>query len=316
MPTQDTSKIKEKILFTLRRRGPCLPVHIASEIETSILFASAFLSELFSEKKIKMSNMKIGSSSLYFIPGQEYLLEKFSHHLKSKEKDAFELLVNHKFLEDYKQDPAIRVALRSIKDFAIPFKEGEKIIWRYYTEKEPVPQLPKTILQKTEPIIQKSKYENKEFINEKDKEIKSLNKQEDNQKELDIFGEQKKEPIKKPIKKILVKRTSKKTSASEKKNERFFNKVKEFLIEKSISISGIEGFSKTDLILKIIDGGVEKVLIAYNKKRLLEADLLKAHKKALEYNLPYIILSLGDLPKKLENIIEAVRNLSGIDKLS
>ena len=32
MPIQDTSKIKEKILFTLRRRGPCLPVRIASEI--------------------------------------------------------------------------------------------------------------------------------------------------------------------------------------------------------------------------------------------------------------------------------------------
>ena len=51
MPTQDTSKIKENIISTLKRRGPCLPVHIASEIGTSILFASAFLSELVSEKK-------------------------------------------------------------------------------------------------------------------------------------------------------------------------------------------------------------------------------------------------------------------------
>ena len=68
--------------------------------------------------------------------------------------------------------------------------------------------------------------------------------------------------------------------------------------------------------MRIIDKGVEKLLIAYNKKRLTEADLLKAHKKALEYRLPYVILSLGDLPKKLENFIEAIRNLSGIGKLS
>ena len=130
MPTQDTSKIKEKIIFTLRRRGPCLPVHIANEIQTSILFASAFLSELVSEKKIKMSYMKVGSSPIYFIPGQEHLLERFSQHLKTKEKDAFELLKNHRFLIDSKQDPAIRVALRFIRDFAIPFKQNNEIVWR------------------------------------------------------------------------------------------------------------------------------------------------------------------------------------------
>ena len=285
MPTQDTSQIKEKILFTLRRRGPCLPVHIASEIETSILFASAFLSELFSEKKTKMSYMKIGSSPLYFIPGQEYLLEKFSHHLKSKERDAFELLINHKFLVDSKQDPAIRVALRAIRDFAIPFKQGEEIIWRYFTIPESEFKLSKPIIQKgEEPKIEK-------------------------QKELGIFNEGKKE-------KAVKKAPTKKTTASQKKNEKFFNKVKEFLAEKSIGISDIEGFSKTDLILKIIDGGVEKLLIAYNKKRITETDLLKAYKKSSEHNLPYLILSLGYPSKKLENFIEAIKKLSGIDKLS
>jgi len=317
MPTQDTSQIKERILFTLKRRGPCLPVHIASEIETSILFASAFLSELFSEKKIKMSYMRVGSSSIYFIPGQEYLLEKFAHYLKSKEKDAFELLRNHRFLADSKQDPAIRVALRSIRDFAIPFKEGEEIVWKYYTEKGHLPILPKPIIHKPEPKIEKPFNGGIEEAESPIEEIidgKPSN--ENNQKELDIFSEEKEEPIKKMVRKTLVRKTPKKTSAFEKKNEKFFNKVKEFLTEKAIGISGIEGFSKTDLILKIIDGGVEKILIAYNKKRITETDLLKAHKKASEYNLSYIILSLGDIPKKLENFIEAARNLSGIDKLN
>ena len=47
---KDTSEIKEKILSILKRRGPSLPVHIAKEIESSMLFTSAFLSELVSEK--------------------------------------------------------------------------------------------------------------------------------------------------------------------------------------------------------------------------------------------------------------------------
>jgi len=44
MPIKDTSEIKEKIILILRKNGPSLPVHIAKEIETSILFTSAFLS--------------------------------------------------------------------------------------------------------------------------------------------------------------------------------------------------------------------------------------------------------------------------------
>ncbi len=299
MPTQDTSKIKERILFALRRRGPCLPVHIANEIETSILFSSAFLSELVSEKKIKISHMKVGSSPLYFLPGQEYLLERFSHHLKSKEKDAHELLKTKRFLIDSDQEPAIRVALRSIKDFAIPFKKGEKIIWKYYTEKGEAPK--PTPLTPSQPQAKK--------IEQKFLDIK--NKEESN-KFLNIFEKEEE----KPIKKRVLKKPNKKITASQKKNERFFNKVKEFLSEKSIIISDIEGFSKNDLVLKIFDKGHEKLLIAYNKKRITEDDLLKAYKKASENNLPYVVLSLGDLSKKLENFIEAIKKLSEINKIS
>jgi len=125
MPAQDTSQIKEKIIFTIKRRGPSLPVHIAKEIGLNMLFTSAFLSELFSEKKIRISNLKVGSSPVYFLSGQEPMLENFSQYLKSKEKDAFMILKERKFLKDNVQDPAIRVALRAIKDFAIPFKKNE-----------------------------------------------------------------------------------------------------------------------------------------------------------------------------------------------
>ncbi len=132
MPTQDTSEIKKKIFFVLGQRGPSLPVHIAKGTGLSMLFASAFLSELLSERKIRISHMKVGNSPIYYLPGQEAKLENFAHHLESKEKEAFTLLQNKKILKDSEQSPAIRVALRYIKDFAIPFKKEDEICWKYY----------------------------------------------------------------------------------------------------------------------------------------------------------------------------------------
>ena len=287
MATQDTSNLKERIIFIFKKRGPSLPVHIASETGLSMLFASAFLSELLSEKKIKLSFMKVGSSPIYLLHGQESMLEKFSPHLKSKEKEAFELLKRKKFLKDEEQVPAIRIALREIRDFAIAFKKDEKIFWRYFTIPENKFEFPKI-----KPIEKSSQSENKK----KPEEISS-------KQELNIFDKQK------TTKTLTKKRTTKKN------NDKFFNKVKELLFKKSIEILDIENFSKNDLILRIKTKGEEKLLVAYNKRRINEADIIKAHKKATEFNLKYIILSLGEPLKKIDNLIKAIKNLSEIEKI-
>ena len=286
MPTQDTSEIKEKILFILKNRGPSLPVHIAKETGLSMLFASAFLSELFSEKKIKISNMKIGSSPVYFLLGQEIMLENFSQYLKSKEKDAFILLKEKKFLKDKEQEPAIRVALRAIKDFAMPFKKNEEIFWRYFTISE-------TEFQEKEKLPQKIELQ-KPQIKEKPRE-------------LNIFD--------KTLKKEIKKKQVKKKKTNKKQNEKFFNKVKEFLSKNSIEILDIENFSKNNLILRVKRNEKEQLVIAYNKKRINEADLIRAYKKASELNLLYIVLSLGEPPKKLKEFLIAIKNLLEINKL-
>jgi len=132
MPAQDTKPTKDKIMEVLNKRGPSLPVHIAKETGLSMLFASAFLAELLSSKKIRIGHLKVGGSPIYMIPGHESKLESFSQYLKSKERDAFMLLKEKKFLEDSQQDPAIRVALREIKDFAMAFQTEGKVIWRYF----------------------------------------------------------------------------------------------------------------------------------------------------------------------------------------
>lgn len=133
---QKLNQEKERIISTIRLRGPCLPIHVAKSTGLSPLFASAFLSELFSEEKIKISNMRVGSSPLYFISGQEERLENYIEHLNQKEREAFQRIKHFKILEDEKLEPAIRVAIRAIKDFAIPTRaiiDGQaKLFWRYH----------------------------------------------------------------------------------------------------------------------------------------------------------------------------------------
>jgi len=285
---QDAMQIKEKIISLLRLGGPSLPVHVAKGTGLSILFASAFLSELLYEKKIMISNIKIGNSPLYFLSGQEPQLERFSQYLKSKEKEAFFLLKEKKFLRDSEQEPAIRVALREIKDFAIAFRKNDEVYWRYFTVRE------EEFGKKEMPISIEIKEESKVIPGKLEGDLK-------------IFETE--ETIKKEKKKVT------KRKISQKQNEQFFNKVKEFLSEGNIEILDIQSFNKNDLVLKINEDGEEKLLIAYNKKRITTADLLRAHKKSSEANLQYFVLGLGEPSKNLRDLISAIKDLSKIDKV-
>lgn len=339
MPTKDTTKLKEKIISIFKKRGPSLPVHIAKETGLSMLFSSVFLSELLSEKKLRISNLRVGSSPVYFIPGQEPMLKKFSHHLKSKEKDAYLLLKREKFLKDSEQLPAIRVALRAIKDFAIPLKEENEISWRYFTSQKPKFQNTK-FLRENKQIQEIKKIQQSEIPPPTIQEIKTpieknsnLEKIDEGKKVLDIFDKPKQEKIlqkniesktkeensqQKTTTKIKTPETKKrlaKKKTTKKQNDKFFNKVKEFLSRKSIEISDIEGFSKNDLTLKVKTKDKEYLLVAYNKKRINEKDITKAYKKASELKLPYLIISMGEPLKKLSNLIEAIKNLKGIEKM-
>jgi len=285
MPTQDTSELKARIISVLRTKGPGLPVHIARATNLSILFASAFLSELLSENKIKISHMKVGNSPIYFIQGQEPLLERYAHHLNSKEKEAYVLLKEKKFLRDIKQQPAIRVALREIKDFAIPFKQDEEIIWRFFT-------IPMSEFKEPKKLTQ----------------LIALNRGAGGRapsKELGIFDKSK-------TKKSIIKKPKKKSS---KINEKFFNKIKEDLAKKQIEILDIIEFSKGEIILKIKSNEQESLLVAYNKKRITEKEIIKAYKKAQKIKLPYTIFCLGEQTKKLTDFLQATKQLKDIIKL-
>jgi hypothetical protein len=127
---------RENILKIVKEKGPLLPSQINKELRTNVLFASAMLSEMVDQKKIRLTSMKVGGSPLYYCDGQETALEQFAGKLGDAEKNAFSLIKNSKILRDRDQEPQTRVALREIKDFAIPLEvtaNGQSdLFWKFY----------------------------------------------------------------------------------------------------------------------------------------------------------------------------------------
>lgn len=370
MPTQDASKIRERILSILRMKGPTLPVYISQEIGISMLFVSAFLSELLSDKLIKMSHMRVGNSPIYYVAGQEHQLERFSTYLKSKEKEAFLLIQEKKFLRDSEQPPAIRVALREIKDFAFPFRRANETFWRYLTAKESefktdvksieehqyVEAKPRTYdqrerelgeklvkdiniediekIRKEKEELEKKKKVEKEEQKDIEEEIEEETEEEEEKKieekpriseekeekeREDTTKEKRKEKLSKEEKQKTKEKTkpqkSSKKKVIQKQDDKFFDKIKEFLSNETVEILNVESFNKNEIHLRIKAGGQEKLLVAYNKKKILDTDIINANKKASQLKLKYVILSMGEPSKKLSSLIEASQNLDKIEKI-
>ena len=370
---QDAAQIRGRIISFIRDNGPSLPVQISKETGLSILFASAFLSELYGEKIINISNLRVGSSPLYFIPGQEPQLERFSQYVKGKEKEAYLLLKEKAILRDSELQPAIRVALREIKDFAVPFEKNNEIFWRYFLVKEPE-RIEINIIEIAEQPEENSIIENNfantnfshrggeslhehQFQNESvgssrggmDERNQKLGQEEVKEEKInigeEIFQENislgasgrefsrvpEKEGITKEnfdeaeknikIKKETThkekspKKTENKVKKTDKKDDNFFNKIKDFLSKKEIEIVDIKEFKNNEALLKVKKNDKEQLLFAFNKKKITEKEILGAYKKATEENIPYSILSLGETTKKLGDLISAIKNLSEIGKI-
>lgn len=337
MAMQDTTKIKEDILTFLKNNGPSLPVQISRYIKVDTLFTSAFLSELLSNQKLKISSMKVGSSPIYYINGTEEGLEKYSEYLKSKEKEAYELLKEKKFLEDETEHPAIRVALRQIKDFAKAFEENNKIIWRYYLipREEYKKNIEKEPEKKEETIEIKQEVHKEQKINEAIKETKELAQeekpttQEKPEKKEEIKEEQKQEKpkeleriIPEEEKPSFVNPLAKKEEIKkpkEKPKSEFVKNTINFIEKKGWRIiQEIEHKAKEYNCLIQINTDLGPIIFktqAKDKKTITEADLTKILGESQAIPLPALIISPGDVQKKAIEFLEKYSSVLKFKKI-
>lgn len=301
---QKLGETKENILSLIRTKGPSLPVQIASNVKMSPLFTSAFLSELFAEKKIKMSNMRVGSSPLYFIAGQEALLDDFVGFLNAKEKEAFFLLKEKKIMEDSALSPSIRVAMKEIKDFAIPIRirinNEVKLFWKYHqTGDEEVKQIiqPISISSPVQaPILPQSQ------------SIKPI------ESKPSPIPEEKAYSTESAPQDVLPKKKTKSIGSEFAKN------LKEYLTAKDIEILESIIEKKKEFAAKIrIDtlfGKQEYYLIAKDKKTVNESDLSSLLQKAQAEKMPALFMCRGELHKKARPYIKDWRNLIKFERFN
>ena len=267
------NNIKEKIIQLIKVKGPVIPAQISKEIETNIIMASAYLSELSSNNLVKISNIKIGGSPLYYLPGQEHKLQDFVNKLHEKEKKSYDLLKQNKVLRDSSLDPVSRVTLRQIKDFAIPlkvdYKDNSEIFWKWYllSNKE-AEELIKVQLKPKKPLkgIQKPLKEEKP----EKKEIKA---------------------VKKEI------------------EDSFFNEIQQYFSKNKINILDKKIIRKKKDIELLIEipssvGNLKYFCKAKNKKKITDGDLSSVYIQAQSRKLPVLFLTKGELTKKAKEMLE------------
>lgn len=284
--------VKDSIIKLMWARGPVLPVQVAKEIGSNILIASAHLSELSSNKKIKISSLKVGGSPLYYISGQEEKLQQFVDNLPVKEREAYSLLKKEKILRDDKLEPSIRVALRRIKDFAVPLqvncKEGILVFWRWSlltneeAQKMIKSELNHGVVEKEEHIKQNEPEKKKEEVQ------KSLTEQkEKKEKRPENPVPEKKEPISDNFLEEIMS---------------YFKKNNINVIEKKLVRKGSEYVFFIEVPSSI--GKLPYFCVAKSKKRINHGDLSSTFINAQSEKLPAFFLTKGELTKRAKEMLK------------
>jgi len=291
---------RESIIQTIRIKGPVIPAQIAKVIGTDIMIASATLSELVSNKVLKISNIKFGSTPLYYLPGQESKLQDFAKNLHEKDKKAYDLLMQKKILRDKIADPIVRVALRSIKDFAVPLQvkinDNVEIFWKWYliTNEEAARIIKETIK-----------------FDEPKEEIKPVHET-IAEKEQEKPREEKKEIKREEPKEILhekeVKKEEKKTFIDKTAEDVFLNEIKRFLEKNNIKLIEekiVKKNSDLDLVIEVPSavGSLTYYCKAKSKKRISDSDLSSAFVQGQLKKLPVLFLIKGELTKKAKEML-------------
>ena len=283
--------MKDKIISYIGAKGPSLPTAIGKELSENSFFISAHLSELKEQGKIKISNIKVGGGSpLYYLPGQEALLQNFSENLGDKEKKIYDLLKEKKVVRDSSLVPVFRAAIRSIKDFAYPFRVryrgNSELFWKWYiVSNDEASNFVRKILGVKLEVAKKEDASGLEKAREENKE-KTLRGKKENQQTLE----------KKEIKKEIKKKTE----------DKFYAELNEFFLQNKIKIIDERIVRKTEaeFIVEVPSpvGGLKYFVKAKSKKKVNDGDLSSVFIQGQTKRLPVLYLSKGELTKKAKEM--------------
>ena len=304
------SLITDRVKQLVRMRGPVIPSQISKEIGTNILMASAILSELASSSDVKISSVKVGGTPLYYVAGQEAKLQNYTASLPQKEKEAFEQLKSAKALRDAELEPAIRVALRQIKDFAKPIDvaiDGQtELFWKWYLISNQDAEIAiKNLIGFTEEKAQAPEpFQQQQLAAEAaaDKPIQSSTQQQQAVLMPQPQVAQQAMPISsaRKARQALQKTTTAQTAD-------FLIAVKEFFFKNEIEIisESLQKRSEAEyvILLPSLVGKLKYYCVAKSKKTCSESDISTAVVQGQLNKLPVLLLIKGELTKKAQELI-------------
>jgi hypothetical protein len=301
---------KDNVLTFIKSKGPVIPRDVVKEFGGDTFIAGAILSQLVDAKQAKVTNTKIGGTPAYYISGQEQKLMDLSKYLGHVEKKAYELLREKQVLKDSDQEPAIRIALRSIKDYAkqldVNIHGQSEIFWKWFllsgieAEKlikekirgeiihaEPKEDFPKPIPELPKPVVIQENITT--LFVEKEKELVH-------------------EPTKPLIKVVKEIKEAKETKAQTIDGDSFYNRISKYFAKNNIEIleEGLVSKNKEfDFIVRIPSpvGVLTYYAKAKNKKRINDTDLSSAYVKGEFKKLPVLFISLGEPTKKAKEML-------------
>ncbi len=328
---KNATDYRERILRFIRSHGPSVPNEIRREIGKDNLIASAMLSELSSNKNVRVSHLKVGSSPLYYLPGQESQLLRFSEYLHVREREALEYLRQEVVVRDVDLAPVQRVSMRELKDFAEPITVQlyglEELFWKWYLAKnedivEKVRQLMPAPQVKVEPVV--AQQEPEVLPEKKPEKQEVLARSEVAWQKRDERKQRppEKAPQKEPEKPVEEKQKEPKQRRGQGKqaqlspdDDRFYQKVRAYCQEKGLAIRSAEIVKKNaelDLVVEVPSAVGQLTYFCKAKAKALctDNDLALAMMEAQERNLPALLLTTGKVSAKALQKLD--RGLKGL----
>tara|TARA_Y100000310_G_scaffold211572_1_gene212313 strand:- start:319 stop:1191 length:873 start_codon:yes stop_codon:yes gene_type:complete len=272
---------KTDALNFIRREGPIQPSQLASELNTNILFASAILSELVSNKHSKITSVKKGGSPFYYIKGQEPKLESLQEFLGGKPKEAFELLRGKKIIRDKSSEPWQRVAFKELKDFAVPLNVGlggeYELFWKWYlTTNDEAKEIIKDIIKPSKKKVVKKEVEKK-------------------------IEKPMKEAVKEKLTRPVPQEISQELDGVPDIVNSFFSSIQIYVISQETIRKNKEMNFVGDVPSNL--GNLRYFVKFKDKKTVSDADLISASDQANANKLPLLFISPGKSTRKAEKYL-------------
>lgn len=301
-PKQD---FREIALRVLRMKGPCVPRDVGREIGKDTLITSAILSELSSNKALLISYIKVGSSPLYYLPGQEARLLEFADHLHQREKEALAVLREKTVVRDVDLAPVERVAMRELRDFAKPISVTlsgqDELFWKWYLVSDD--EAGRLLRERMAPLVSAPPpvpaVQQNAHIAGAIPALEAVRPEESREAEIPALPAIQERKARKKAAAKLMQQSLEPTEPDDK----LYRKVKDYCAEKGIIICSakvVKKNSELDLLVELPSavGTLAYCAKVKDKKSCGDADLAAALVLAQGKRLPCLFLTTGKLTKR------------------